>query len=790
MRCISLDGEWELFYAPQAERRISHPDELEAAGLSHVAARVPGNVELDLQRAGVIPDPFYADNIRLLRPFEYCEWWYAREFEAPEGPPLQRWDLTFDGLDTLATVWLNGVEVGRAANMLIEHRFDVTDALRPGRLNRIAVRLESALDYARRQSFDASCMSWEGRDECQPVRKPAHMWGWDIMPRAVSAGIWRSVRLEERPPDAIEQLYYWTMAVDGKGALLGVKYQFRTAAPTLEGLSLQFHGTCGEHSFSREWPAEFVAGTCRIRVPDARLWWPRGYGEPNLYAVTARLCRDGDVLAERIDRIGLRTVVLDRTGTVAPRPPQGKPDAGPARLDTPPDPAGHFVFYVNGEPIMIKGPNWVPLDPFHSRDGERLGGAIALLDDLGCTMVRCWGGNVYEDHPFFDLCDEKGILVWQDFAFACNRYPQTEGFLSQVRAEIESVVRKLRNHPSLAVWCGDNEIDAAYVSDGLSPESNRLTREVIPRAVHRCDPYRHYVPSSPYIPPEAWRRGEAERTPEQHLWGPRGYFKAPFYTDHTAHFIGEIGYHGCPNVSSIKRFVSPGSLWPWQDNDEWQVHSVYHWQHTAVRRDRIGLMANQVRELFGSVPDDLESFALASQITQAEANKFFIESTRLRKWHASGILWWNVLDGWPQFSDAVVDYYFAKKLAYHYIRRVQKPVCVMIGEPDAEGRAPLVVCNDSRDSAHVEYLVLDADTGEAVAGGAFEAPPNQNWRVDLIQTGPGPERLFLITWEADGEECGNHYLAGQRPWRLERYRAWLPVIAALPRPFDAGAVAR
>jgi beta-mannosidase len=251
-----------------------------------------------------------------------------------------------------------------------------------------------------------------------------------------------------------------------------------------------------------------------------------------------------------------------------------------------------------------------------------------------------------------------------------------------------------------------------------------------------------------------------------------------------------MGYHGCPNVASIRRFISPENLWPWQNNDEWQVHAVYHWQHQAIDRDRIALMANQVRELFGFIPDDLETFALASQITQAEAKKFFIESTRLRKWRTSGILWWNVLDGWPQFSDAVVDYYLAKKLAYHYIWRVQRPVCVIIGEPGVGKYLPVIVSNDSRSPVEVQFGIRDADHDEVLVEGEITAPANQNWQVDRIRTYSSDQRLYLITWQVAGQEFGNHYLAGGPPFSLEQYQQWLGTIAALPRPFAADQVAR
>jgi len=766
-----FDQEWHLTYFRENEYRVTRPDDLPSTGLASIPACVPGNVELDQVRAGVIPEPFYADNIRLLRAYEGHEWWYTCEFTAPDEVAGQSWDLVFAGLDTLATVWVNGVEVGQAANMLIEHRFDVTGALRPGAPNQLAVRLASVVNHARRFHYDANVISWERREEGLFIRKAPHVWGWDIMPRAVSAGIWRPVWLEVRQPTAIEQLYYWTANIGADGATLGVRFQFRTDATTdgaLDGLHLRFHGVCGVHTFDYDWPVEFIAGGCTIPVPGAKLWQPKGYGEPHLYTVTAQLCRGDEVLAERRERIGIRTVEVRRTET--------------ARTSA----ESEFRFLVNGTPIMVKGANWVPLDAFHSRDRERVDAAIALFDDLNCTMIRCWGGNAYEEHRFFDLCDEHGMLVWQDFAFACCIYPQTEDFLTQVREEVQAVVEKLRNHPSLALWCGDNEVDMVYHSQGLSPEHNRLTREVIPQVVHRCDPYRAYVPSSPYLAPLTSDAAKAEQhLPEQHLWGPRGYFKSPFYTQHTANFIGEIGYHGCPNVSSIQQFISSANVWPWQNNDEWQVHAVYHWRDHVIERDRIALMANQIRELFGVIPDDLETFALASQITQAEAKKFFIESTRLHKWRTSGILWWNVIDGWPQFSDAVVDYYFCKKLAYHYIWRVQRPVCVIVGEPGSEKYLPVVIANDTNAPAEVHYRVWAADSEMTLVEGVGTVPANENRQVGRLRTYASDQRLYLIEWTVNGEVFGNHYLSGTPPFSLAQYRAWLPLIAGLPRAFPA-----
>jgi beta-mannosidase len=203
-----------------------------------------------------------------------------------------------------------------------------------------------------------------------------------------------------------------------------------------------------------------------------------------------------------------------------------------------------------------------------------------------------------------------------------------------------------------------------------------------------------------------------------------------------------------------------------------------------VDRDRIKLMTNQIREMFGKIPENIVDFVTASQICQAEALKYFVESTRYRKWHTSGILWWNLLDGWPQFSDSVVDYYFTKKLAYHYIRRSQVPVCVFLGEPGPGKHFPIIISNDSRYPAKGSFQIWDADTGDRVFDGNYEVPANQNWQFGRIRTFTGERRLYLIKWNQNGDSFGNHYLVGSPPIQFNLYRKWLYTIADLPTPFN------
>jgi beta-mannosidase len=395
------------------------------------------------------------------------------------------------------------------------------------------------------------------------------------------------------------------------------------------------------------------------------------------------------------------------------------------------------------------------------------------VEDIGCNMVRCWGGNVYESDLFFDLCDRKGIMVWQDFSMACAIYPQEHDFQVTLAHEARAVVRRLRQHASIALWSGDNECDYSFLWGGsvADPNSNVLTRVVLPEIVRQEDPTRHYLPSSPYISPAAFKQG-VHLLPEDHLWGPRDYYKGQFYTSSICHFASETGYHGCPSPASLRRFLSPDKVWPYQGNEEWILHSTSPVPGVNLFDYRVELMAAQVQTLFGAIPDDVDAFAFASQVSQAEAMKFFIERFRTGKWRRTGIIWWNILDGWPQLSDAVVDYYFGKKLAYHVIKASQQPLCLALRE-ECDGARQLVACNDTQEEINLDWTVTDVDTGDIVAQGAAVADADAACVIGLVPALPGEQRLLSIAWAAETGDGHSHYLAGKPPFDLAWCRAAL-----------------
>ncbi len=729
MERISLNGIWRLTGREQGD---------ESARKISVDAHVPGNVQLDLAAGGYLPsDLFYGENIRETEKFEGYEWWYEREFEFTSD--AKNVYLVFKGVDTLAEYYLNGIKIAESDNMFIAHEFKADGLLKKG-TNKLTVHLSSVTRFENDRDYDIVNVvaNWNSPTTTS-VRNAPHCYGWDIMPRAVNSGIWRDVYIEIRDEAYFSQTYFTY-----REGQITFSYVLECDYADLRSLEIEIEAKCADSFGKCRFPVSTKAANRIFDLNFIKLWWPYGYGEPNVYDAVIRIYKNGVRIHEKHDSFGLRTVELVRTEF----------DRGGE---------GCFKFIVNGKEILCKGSNWVPLDAFHSRDAERYDRALALVKDIGCNILRCWGGNVYEDAKFFDFCDRNGIMIWQDFSMACNSYRQSEEFIRKIEAEATYIVRTHRQHPSLILWSGDNEIDQMNYFLGVLPSSNRISREVLRRVVERNDYLRPYLPSSPYVSDEAFA-DRSKSLPEDHLWGPRAYYKGDFYKQSNAHFVSETGYHGCPALESIKKFITPEKVWPYRNNSEWILHS----SDQQGRDARVMLMERQVRAMFNDVPTDAERYILASQITQAEAKKYFIERIRVDRPNKSGVIWWNLLDGWPQMSDAVVDYYFTKKLAYEYIKRSQAPFILAFGELEGTERR-LYACNDTLMPVSGKYKVIDAESDEILYEGGFNVGEN---RSEVILTSYGEyqdKQLLIIEWETDFGRGMNHYLTGYPPFSLDRY---------------------
>ena len=770
---VNLNGKWKLYYAPQGERKISAVGELKNSGIPFLDATVPGNVELDLSKAGILPeDLFKGMNILKAEEFENYEWWYEKSFTAPDAPSdTEKVILHFGAVDCFATYYLNGEKIGESDNMFIANDFEVGDKIKYNEENTLVVHIRSAVLAGAAQDIEPNmaAYSWHPTTVALNVRKAPHSYGWDIMPRAVSAGIWRPVELQYKNKYDFRYLYFRLNGFDDSKGYVSMMYDSDIQPEyAFKDHHIHIFGSCGDSTFDYKTDEIMMrktgAGIVGFDIPNIKLWWPKHYGEPNLYDITVELIgQNGEILISKTVRRGFRTLEPCLSEIV--------------------EKDGCFEFRVNGKRIMATGTNWVPMDAYHSRDNSRYKAALDMADDLGCNIIRCWGGNVYEDHDFFDYCDEHGLMVWQDFAMACHMYPQNEGFMKKLQTEAEWVVKELRDHPSLAVWSGDNEIDSMLaMSGGVDPAINRLTREVLPRVVERLDPFRPYIASSPYISTKAFNMGDnaqgSQNYPEDHLWGPRDYFKSDFYTNAKAYFVSETGYHGCPNRDSIEKFIDEEYVWPYQDNNQWNIHSSDQ-RHNGCWGGRTMLMHRQVAQLFGEVPTDMDDYILASQISQAEAKKFFIEHMRAKMARNGGVIWWNLVDGWPQMSDAIVDYYYGKKLAYDFIKRSQRDFIIMLDEMSS-WKHDVITANSTLETVKGHVKITDMDSGKVFFEKDFTAAPNSNTKLGDLRLMYSDKGMFLIEWETqNGEKYFNTYLYGAPKYDLEQYKGWLAKLKEL-----------
>lgn len=743
---------WKLCYIENKEVKtknlnLSSIKAITTSGYSIIEASVPGNFELDLMREKIIDDLYFGTNIINAQKLENLHVYYFSEFELTKNDNADSY-LVFYGIDTVAEIFVDGEKIGFVENMFHKHEFCINN-LACGKHEIVVHILPSAL-YA--QSFDipSSCKSMKYNADTTVIRKAPYMFGWDIMPRIVTAGIHKPVIIEQRPKNRIEHPFTLTTELHPKSAVISTRLRLHSSEDFITNFSILFTARCKDQTVTQSYKPFTSNVILDVRIPSPYLWWPKNYGEHNLYDIEIVLFYNG-VECDRVSyKTGIRTVALKRTSLYRD--------------------GGDFCFIINGRRVYAMGTNWVPTDSFPSRHSQYDMRGLQMLDDVNCNMVRCWGGNVYPEDHFYEFCDEHGIMVWQDFSMACAHYGDNERICSLMEAEAECIVKKFRNHPSLIVWSGDNECDQqidrkfGYKHENedpsaIDPNDNKLTREVIYRVLRNHDTSRPYLPSSPYIDHEAFLKGLPA---ENHLWGPRDFFKGEYYMKSECFFASEMGYQGCPSPASLIKFLPYESLNAFGSdkeckNADWLAHAVCvepYWG--AVYSYRVPLTVRHVVKLFGNYDKDVRVFAKQSQISQAEALKFFIEHFRIAKPIKTGLLWWNIIDGWPQLSDAIVDWYGCKKLAYHYIKRSQQPFCMMFDEPK-NGKITLVATNDLQESQHVSYTVTNVQDDKVILTGEIDVDANGIVRLDSIV--PANNAFYLIKWTANGVECTNHFTA-------------------------------
>jgi beta-mannosidase len=647
-------------------------------------ATVPGCVHTDLLSNKLIDDPFYRDNEQKLQWIGKTDWEYQTTFKvAPELLGRDRVELVFEGLDTYADVSLNEVSLFSADNMFRNWRVDCKALLKVG-TNTLHIRFRSpineVLPVMAKLSYQLPASNDQGEKTSPYTRKAPYQYGWDWGPRFVTSGIWRPVLLEAWDRARVNDLHILPKAITTEAANLTAEVEVfaeenisaRVAIDNLTDKQLAGSKEVNLVKGSNLVKLDFV-----IRRP--ALWWPSGLGAQPLYSFQARLLSAGQVLDQTITRTGLRTIKL-----------QQQPD----------DSGKSFTFTINGVLLFAKGGNWIPADSFPTRiSQEKYRRLLESVRDTNMNMLRVWGGGIYESDEFYELCDELGILVWQDFMFACSMYPGDQGFLDNVRQEAIDNVKRLRNHPSIAIWVGNNEIETAWKHWGwkdqlpatLWDDYLKIFHGVLPEVCAALDPSRPYWPSSPSSNLE--QDSDSQKVGDVHYWQV-WHAASPFneYEKQFPRFMSEYGFQSFPQLETVSTYTLP------EDRDIKSPVMMAHQRHPRGNQLIREYMLREYPE-----PKDFASFLYVSQVLQAEGIKIGAEHLRRIMPHNMGSLFWQIDDCWPVASWSSIDYTGRWKALQYYARRFYADL--LLSPHEEGGNLNFYVVSDRRLKAKGELKV-------------------------------------------------------------------------------------
>ncbi|MFI6829068.1 glycoside hydrolase family 2 protein [Kribbella sp. NPDC050241] len=638
-----------------------------------VAATVPGEVHTDLLAAGLIPDPFDGDNEGELAWIGRTDWSYRTTFDwAADDHAVQ--ELVADGLDTAATVTLNGTELGRTCNQHRGYRFDITGLL-------VAEGNELVIDFAgpvrTAEELAESLGLWPHTNHhpYNAIRKMASNFGWDWGPDVATAGIWRPIRLESWSDVRIDSVRPLA-GLDGDRGVLTTHVALAWADGATEGATVTVE--VGGTTVSEKVAAGTGAVELTSTVESVDAWWPRGYGKQPLYDVAVAL----DDQDSWQGRVGFRTITLN----VAP-----DKDGGP------------FVLSVNEKPIFVRGANWIPDDAFVTRL-NRATYETSLQDavDAGMNLLRVWGGGIYESEDFYDICDEQGLLVWQDFLFACAAYSEDEPMRSEVEAEARQAVTRLSRHASLAVWNGNNENIWGYVEWGWrAPLAGRAWGEgyyfdLLPGIVAELDPRTPYSQGSPYSY-DHFIHPNDERNGTMHIWDVWNQVDYTTYRKYKPRFVSEFGFQGPPAWSTLVSVVHDEPMDPY--GRQMLVHQKAFEGNLKLERG-----------LGDHLPKwkDIDDWHWTTQLNQARAIIYGIEHFRSLFPLNTGAIVWQLNDNWPVVSWAAVDGHGIRKPLWYALKRVYAERLLTVQPRDNE--LVVVAHNDSDVAWSTEVTVTRRST--------------------------------------------------------------------------------
>jgi beta-mannosidase len=645
-------------------------------------AKVPGTIHTDLFENQLIPNPFFGTNEKQLQWIENENWEYETKFNLTKSElKNQNIDIIFEGLDTYATIYLNGILLLETDNMFRTWNKSVKDKLQIGE-NHIKINFKSATNFGKEEAKKLP-YTLPG-DEKVFTRKAQYHFGWDWGPRFVTCGIYKPIKLHFWNAAKMENVKYSQIELNDSKAIL--EFTTEVNVSEVQSIALQinekaktFHLKKGKNKIKMQY-----------EIAKPKLWWCNGLGEANLYPFQINISKKKKIIDSQKLNIGLRTIELV----------QEKDEVGKS-----------FYFKLNGKPVFMKGANYIPPDSFLPRVTDSIYTAIVKnAVDANMNMIRVWGGGVYADDAFYDACDKNGILVWQDFMFACAMYPSNEKFIENVKNEVIDNVNRLQNHPSIALWCGNNENDEGWKNWGWQKQYNysesdsteiwkgyqKLFHEVIPQTLDSLlsKEKNSYWPSSPSI---GWGRKESLLEGDLHYWGV-WWGMEPFevYKKKVGRFMSEYGFQGMPNLETFSKFMNSENFN--LNSEEVKAHQKHNTGYQTIQ-------TYMEREY--QIPTKFEEYIYISQLLQAEGMKIAIEAHRRAKPYCMGTLFWQLNDCWPVTSWSSVDY-FGNWKAFHYqAKRSFENILISVNEEENQYKVYVVNDNLTSEKGNLEVQLID-----------------------------------------------------------------------------------
>ena len=638
-------------------------------------AKVPGCIHSDLLTNNLIDEPFYRLNEKSQQWIDKEDWEYHSIFEIDNKTHTHNHiELNFTGLDTYADVYLNDSMIITADNMFREWKTDVKPYIKNGK-NELRIYFHSpvkiGLEELRKYGISLPAVNDQSENggladkKISPfTRKAPYHYGWDWGPRFVTSGIWKPIEIITWDKAIIENTHIKQNQLSGQEAILTAVYEIKADSNYTGKINIGYNDNSGKTAKEVKLKEGINVVSADFTIKNPKLWWTNGLGEQHMYEINSELVIDNKIVDMKEEVIGLRTIRIVR-----------EPDS----IGT------SFYVELNGVPVFMKGANYIPNDNFLDQvTDEEYEHIIKSAADANMNMIRVWGGGIYEKDIFYEICDKYGILVWQDFMFACSMYPGNTEFLENVEIEVIQNVKRLRNHPSIALWCGNNEIDGAWGQNsedwgwGWKKRYNKQQREIVwkaydtlfhnimPAVIAKHDDSRFYWPSSPLADFGKHAYYESKEG-DIHYWGV-WHGKEPFesFNKYVGRFMSEYGFQSFPDFKSVKQYTI---------EEDWDIESEVMAAH---QRSGIGnLRIKEYMSWYYKLPDDFQSFLYLGQVLQAEGIKAAIEAHRRDMPVCMGTLYWQLNDCWPVASWSSIDYYGSWKALHYFAKKAYNDILVI-----------------------------------------------------------------------------------------------------------------